>query len=244
MKSLAPRIPAIAVLAVGCANKQQRLRYSDQGISFLEEPGRSGMAFEYDDAGNLTSLKQGAASADGTDAVRLAPTQSTSFAYDNLGRLSSVAGEAGSFEFERGSGGQITAIRGPKGMAARVKLDERSRISQISGAGGAHVEVSYTTDDQLSELTGPNGTARLEHTDDGRLERFVGPEGGETRFEYEEGRLKPSTMVMAAQSSISMTKMDNSTASSILSVSRRCFSGTGPVGSPASSAKPKRWPGS
>lgn len=86
------------------------------------------MAFEYDDAGNLTGLKQGAASADGTGAVRLAPTQSTSSAYDNLGRLSSVAGEAGSFEFERGSGGQITAIRGPKGMAARVKLDERSRI--------------------------------------------------------------------------------------------------------------------
>ncbi|HJN27561.1 MAG TPA: hypothetical protein QF604_06555 [Candidatus Latescibacteria bacterium] len=190
MKSLAPRIPAIAVLAVGCADKQQRFRYSDQGISFLEEPGRSGMAFEYDDAGNLTGLKQGAASADGTGAVRLAPTQSTSFAYDNLGRLSSVAGEAGSFEFERGSGGQITAIRGPKGMAARVKLDESSRISQISGSGGAHVEVSYTTDDQLSELTGPNGTARLEHTDDGRLERFVGPEGGEERFEYEEGRLK------------------------------------------------------
>ena len=39
MKSLAPRIPAIAVLAVGCADKQQRLRYSDQRISFLEEPG-------------------------------------------------------------------------------------------------------------------------------------------------------------------------------------------------------------
>ena len=44
MKSLAPRIPAIAVLAVGCADKQQRLRHSDQRISFLEEPGRSGMA--------------------------------------------------------------------------------------------------------------------------------------------------------------------------------------------------------
>jgi len=39
MKSLAPRIPAIDVLAVGCADKQQRLRYSDQRTSFLEEPG-------------------------------------------------------------------------------------------------------------------------------------------------------------------------------------------------------------
>ena len=164
-------------------------------VKAVTQPGSDRQTFEYDNNGNLTTIKVGdeAIAAftyqpDGSIATSIGRDKpKRTFTYHPDGRVKSIAnalGEATEFEYDR-RGNLIREINPLGGVTVRSH-DSQDRLVGLTDPVGGITRYEYDKKGRLSRLVDPStGATRFEHDARGRLVAETGPTGLVTKYEYD-----------------------------------------------------------
>ncbi|MEO8183796.1 MAG: hypothetical protein ABI895_33645 [Deltaproteobacteria bacterium] len=131
-------------------------------------PSESGeQLYRFDAAGRHLDTRDAA-----TGAVLIA------FAYDSIGRLSSVTDNSGNVTtFVRDTLGRLDRILGPYGQTTEVSLDAHGFISSLEDPAGSQSQFTYTDAGLMTTMVDVRGGLHaFEYDDVGRLISDSGPE--------------------------------------------------------------------
>jgi RHS repeat-associated protein len=113
------------------------------------------------------------------------PTGTTTWSYDDAGRVTSIAAPAGTVGYRYDLAGQRTAITQPEGTVG-YEYDELGFIDEVTDWTGAATMVDTDPDGRLTALRRPNGVDTTNAYDAaGRLTRVAHVEGATTVAAYD-----------------------------------------------------------
>lgn len=163
------------------------LRYDREGLRFLETAPGTGRALEYDEAGKLRRISDGASTRRGGAAP---PGEGvTELEYDERGLVSAVSpGSGGKVAIERDEAGRVIEMSGPNGRAIIVGRDDRGRVSGLQDGAGRTVALERDGAGRLQRLRTATAEFQYEYDGGGRLKTLSGPGGARTEVEYRKGR--------------------------------------------------------
>lgn len=114
------------------------------------------------------------------------------FAYDALGRISTVTCEAGRHDlvvqFEYDAAGDLVVVRDPHGVEAQLQYQAHRMVSESIRSGGVH-EFLFDGEGRCVRAAGPDGfeTRLLSYDADARTTVVTDSKGAKTIYEYNPG---------------------------------------------------------